>query len=133
LGTGIHAVGPRRQRGLPLVSVIGGGDPTDAYGAVAWAKRQPDAVAELVGGKPALCLNGYDLVELVRQVCEAAGHPPEWHGQLDPIGRWLRAGVDPAAMLAVCQRCARGRARSLAYFEIPMMETLQPARQTAFL
>lgn len=79
-------------------------DANDPYGADAWAATLTDTVPDTVEGRVVPTLGGYDAAGVARDVCQAAGLPAEWRGDLKAIGDWLRAGVEPAHMLAVIGR-----------------------------
>lgn len=88
------------QRILPLMAVATRSDPADDYGAKGWAASLQDARPGTMGdGSVVICLRGYDAAATARDVCAAAGLPPSWRGNLGMIGDWLRAGLDPDAIV----------------------------------
>jgi hypothetical protein len=113
------------QRTLPLLAIVQGSgpapgdDPTDAYGARGWAAKLPDVRSGTVRGATVLCLDGWDVVATARDVCAAVGLPATWRGDLSAVADWLRAGIEPDAMVDAVRRARKpqGDLHSLRWFD----------------
>lgn len=69
-------------------------DPDDAWGLIAWATRVCAGVtATFPGGVTKPAINHCDVLDLGRQVCEAAGIPPDARPRLDALAAWCRDDV----------------------------------------
>lgn len=97
------------QRRLPLFSVVPQAD--DPYGALAWAHGLRDAKPDkMPDGAVAMCVGGYDAAATAVECCQTVGLAPDWRGSLDAIADWLRAGIEPEAIVEAVRSLA-GRAR----------------------
>lgn len=79
---------------------LNGHDESDPYGALAFAagcKYAKPGTAE--DGRKVPSVAGWDLVGVIQDVCEAAGVPSDWRGDLAPVAAWLRDGVEPDAII----------------------------------
>lgn len=109
------------QRNLPLLSVAAAHDPTDAYGATAWAARLPDTTLDtMTDGSRVPCLGGYAAAETARDVMHAIGEPPTWRGDLSPIAVWLRDGMDPDTIVGALRSAPPSK--PLAYYTARVRE-----------
>ena len=112
-----------RARGVqtpPLLAAAVGPDP---YGVRAWAAGLPDAEPGQVGDALVPCIEGYDVGGLACDVCEAAGLPKAWRGNLWAVVGWLRGGIGPDAILAGVRASKKpADIKSLGYFDAAVRE-----------
>jgi hypothetical protein len=94
-----------RKPATALLAAMNAPDPSDPYGARHWASRLPDVRPE----GDTLILNGWDVVGVAVDACEAAGLPSEWRGDLMHIALWLRDGVTPEHIIGVIRSTRRPR------------------------
>jgi hypothetical protein len=134
----------RRAPGLPLFSVVKGGQPApadDPWGALAWAKTVDGTRPDEKTGKPMLggfTGIGYDVAMMAEECCAAATmDPTRITGGLAIVAEWLRAYKDPNWIEAVIKRTRKpaGGVHSLEYFRQPVADAgakLEADRQDQF-
>ena len=91
-------------------------DAADAFGAVCWAHQLRDAKGEMQNGHPVLALCGYPIIEIAREICEAAGWDQDHRGDLQPIAEAIREGCDPDMMVDVVKAARRPERPTLRYY-----------------
>lgn len=86
----------------------------DPWGLREWLSAQPVALSGAMFD-PA----GYT-VDALGDILTAAGFAPEWRGNLDTLGNWIRAGYRPDSIAEVIAEAAASTSadiRSLAFFD----------------
>ena len=103
--------------GKPLKSaVVLAFDSSDAYGANAWGYKLSGTKTETFHGQPVLALCGYPIIELAREICEAAGWDQDQRLDLEPIAQAIRSGYDPDMMVDVAKNARRPDRPTLNYY-----------------
>lgn len=91
--------GKHTKPAAPLLN--GQNDAADSYGAQSYARKCKFAIpGTLEDGSTVPSVNGWDLVGVLVEVCEAAGLQPDWRGDLAPVANWLRDGLEPEAIIS---------------------------------
>ena len=103
----------------PLLQAI---DAADTWGISSWASQLPGVERDTFGGEPILALNGYDVQAVARDVCEAAGWPPDHRGELTPLADWIRVGITPDVILEAIRTSKKPDRPNLRYYHRRVME-----------
>lgn len=126
-----HAVQYGRAAGrpaAPLLALVPRINQADPWGICDWIKGLPDVGFATRLGETIVALCGVDIGLQACECCEAAGFPPDWRGDLNPVAEWLRAGLDPDLTVEAIRTATKRPDRpNLKWYDIRVRERARAA------
>lgn len=105
----------------PLFLASGAADTADPHGARAWGATLREGRNEPYHGHMALIVDGLPIVEIVAEVCQAAGIPEDSRPDLNIVRQWISLkpgnGVWPDDIIAAIRGSRQPDKPNLRYFD----------------
>ena len=114
-----------------VVSLFDVAQVEDPWGINATVAALPDATDDRNAATQIAikALGGWDVVASLTDICQAAGLPRDWRGDLGPVCDWLREGLDPDLIAAAIRGARRpDKPGAWRWFDARVREWVQRGR-----